>query len=226
MQKLGRRLRWSIRTDYFFRFGKMKHNSFILYFFLLLTGCTTRTSNDNKKPVTKEKKYSVLTVKILPLGKTNESFSAEVYKDLKKIIDNVELLSHEEMPRSAYYSPRKRYRADTLIHLMSNRAKENEVYVGITMQDISTTKGDNPDYGVMGLGFRPGKACVASSFRLRDKKNFFKVVIHELGHTAGLPHCTDKTCFMRDAEGGDPTGEEKGFCEKCKEYLKEKKWKL
>jgi len=141
-------------------------------------------------------------------------------------MDSVVLLQKEEMPDAAYYAPRKRYRADTLIHWMSSRAKDNEVYAGITMQDISTTKGDNPDYGVMGLGFKPGKACVASSFRLRDKKNFFKVLIHELGHTAGLPHCPEKTCFMRDAEGRDPTGEEKEFCTKCKSYLKEKGWKL
>ena len=76
----------------------------------------------------------------------------------------------------------------------------------------------------MGLGFQPGKACIASNFRLRDKKNFFKVALHELGHTTGLPHCPEKTCFMRDAEGGDPTGEESGFCTKCKNYLIKKGW--
>jgi archaemetzincin len=82
------------------------------------------------------------------------------------------------------------------------------------------------DYGVMGLGFMPGKACVASNFRLRNKKNFFKVVIHELGHTTGLPHCPDKTCYMRDAEGGDHTSLENGFCGKCKKQLVEGGWKL
>lgn len=107
---------------------------------------------------------------------------------------------------------------------MRDRAASHEVYIGITMQDISTTKGNNPDYGVMGLGFQPGKACIASNFRLRDKKNFFKVALHELGHTTGLPHCPEKTCFMRDAEGGDPTGEESGFCTKCKNYLIKKGW--
>ena len=80
--------------------------------------------------------------------------------------------------------------------------------------------------GVDGVDLQPGNAGVASDFRLRNKNNFFKVVIHELGHTAGLPHCPEKICFMRDAEGGDPTGEEKEFCEKCKGYLKSKGWKL
>jgi archaemetzincin len=166
------------------------------------------------------------SVMVLPLGKTTPQFISETFAAMKKVLPDVVLLNKEEMPRSAYYAPRKRYRADTLIHWMSNRAKKGEVYVGITMQDISTTNGDNPDYGVMGLGFNPGDACVASSYRLKNKKYFIRVVVHELGHTAGLPHCPDKTCYMRDAEGGDHTANEKGFCEKCKVYLKERGWKL
>jgi archaemetzincin len=198
----------------------------IISLIVLLTGCTTNSNNKKKITAANKKPAPATVIKIVPLGKTTQPFITAVYNDLKKLLDSVVLLEKEEMPASAYYAPRKRYRADTLIHWMSSRAKENEVYAGITMQDISTTKGDNPDYGVMGLGFKPGKACVASSFRLRDKKNFFKVLIHELGHTAGLPHCPEKTCFMRDAEGGDPTGEEKEFCMRCKSYLKEKGWKL
>ena len=36
----------------------------------------------------------------------------------------------------------------------------------------------------------------------------------------------EKTCFMRDAESHDPTGEEKEFCKRCKSFLIEKGWKL
>lgn len=60
------------------------------------------------------------------------------------------------------------------------------------------------DFGVMGLGYRPGKACVASSFRLNKEnldEQFYKIAIHELGHTQGLSHCPEKMCFMRSAEG-------------------------
>jgi archaemetzincin len=202
---------------------------YILPIFLvtIIIGCRHHTTKENTLPQkTMATEVTVVKVKLLPLGKTSSKFVNSVYDDLKKVLDSVELLPHEEMPRSAYYAPRKRYRADTLIYWMSERANDKEVYIGITMQDISTTKGSNPDHGVMGLGFQPGNACVASDFRLRNKNNFFKVVIHELGHTAGLPHCPEKICFMRDAEGGDPTGEEKDFCEKCKGYLKSKGWKL
>jgi archaemetzincin len=77
----------------------------------------------------------------------------------------------------------------------------------------------------MGLGYRPGNACVASSFRLNTKnknEQFYKIAIHELGHTQGLKHCPDKTCFMRDAEGKNPTNEEKDFCQNCKKVLRSK----
>jgi archaemetzincin len=204
----------------------MNRHFTILFLIVLLAGCTTHSNNKKKTTAANNKPAQVTIIKIVPLGKTTQLFITGVYNDLKKLMDSVVLLEKEEMPAAAYYAPRKRYRADSLIHWMSSRAKENEVYAGITLLDISTTKGNNPDYGVMGLGFQPGKACVASSFRLREKMNFFKVLIHELGHTTGLPHCPEKTCFMRDAEGGDPTGEEKEFCEKCKAYLKEKGWKL
>jgi archaemetzincin len=83
------------------------------------------------------------------------------------------------------------------------------------------------DWGVMGLGLQPGNACVISSFRLSktDLRNqLFKVAIHELGHTQGLPHCRNLSCFMRDAEGKNPIDQETDFCPKCKAILKKKGW--
>jgi archaemetzincin len=81
----------------------------------------------------------------------------------------------------------------------------------------------------MGLGYRPGKSCVVSDFRLSCKnknEQCYKLVLHELGHTAGLPHCKVKTCLMRDAKGGNPFDQEKSFCGECKSFLKSKGWKL
>ncbi len=103
------------------------------------------------------------------------------------------------------------------------------ITIGLTSKDISTTKGKIEDYGIMGLGYTPGNACVVSTFRVskENKQNqFFKFCIHELGHTSGLPHCPEKTCFMRDAEGGNPSNEEKDFCPKCKVHLISKDWNL
>ena len=166
-------------------------------------------------------------ITILPIGNNlSQDIIRTTYTEIKKYLPNVEIGKYTSLPSSAYYKPRGRYRADSLIKWMSARAKKNEVIMGITTVDISTTKGKHKDWGVMGLAYRPGNAGVASSYRLKNKSAFWKIVIHELGHTAGLPHCPEKTCFMRDAEGGDHTGEEKEFCSKCKKTLVNNGWLL
>lgn len=171
-------------------------------------------------------KVSAIHIKILPLGKVKENYIKETYDNILKISAHAELLPAITMPAMAYYTPRNRYRADSLIRWMSHQAKPDDIYIGITMQDISTTKGEHADYGVMGLGYCPGRACVVSSYRLKNKNNFYKLVIHELGHNMGLQHCPVATCYMRDAKGGDPTGEENAFCKQCTAYLQKKGWKL
>ena len=164
---------------------------------------------------------------LLPLGnKLSQPFIGSLYEKIRSIVPGVVLKPPEALPQSAYYAPRKRYRADSLIAWMARRAGPNTVYAGITRVDISTTKNEKKDWGVMGLGYQPGKACVSSDFRLKNKPAFWKIIIHELGHTTGLPHCPQKTCFMRDADGGNPTDEETEFCPSCKSHLLKSGWKL
>jgi archaemetzincin len=163
-------------------------------------------------------------VYLIPLGKTEKKIIIHTFKVLRMFLPNLEILPTTNMPTSAYYKPRNRYRADSLIHWLNSKAKTNEIYVGITANDISATKGRHEDWGVMGLSYVSGKACVVSYKRLKDKSNFYKVVIHEIGHSMGLPHCPNKTCFMRDADGKDTTEEETGFCSNCNNYLKKKGW--
>jgi archaemetzincin len=195
----------------------------------LFSNCQSDSSKIAKKKNDSVASKTAFTKKImlLPLGKINNATVKNIFDSLQQIFPDVVLMKKELMPAFAYTgAPRHRYRADTLIHWMKRRAKENEVYLGITSFDISSTKKDTSDYGIMGLGYRPGNACVASDFRVKVKSNFFKIAIHELGHTAGLKHCPEKTCFMRDAESHDPTGEEKEFCKLCKNYLINKGWNL
>ena len=119
------------------------------------------------------------------------------------------------LPKAAYFAERGRYRADSLVDLLERTTKQGEVTIGLTIKDISCTKDEHPDWGVFGLGSCPGKACVASTFRLKGENiadQLFKIAIHELGHTQGLDHCPDKSCYMQDAEGHNTTGNETGFC--------------
>lgn len=149
--------------------------------------------------------------------------------EIKKVYPNVKVLDPIDLPKNAYYNERKRYKADSIIKFLSEKTKKGFVTIGLTSKDVSTTKGKIKDFGIMGLGYRPGKSCVASNYRLNKEKldeQLFKIAIHELGHTQGLKHCPEKTCFMRSAEGKNPTDEETDFCPKCKTFLKNKNWKF
>jgi archaemetzincin len=168
-------------------------------------------------------------IAIQPFSDFNPSLTKLVYQKLKEINPNTILRTPIQLPQKAYYPPRNRNRADSLIKYLSNFVSADTVVIGLTNKDISTTKGDISDFGVMGLGYCPGNSCVVSTFRLAKtniSEQFFKLAIHELGHTQGLPHCSNKICFMRDANGKNVFNEEKDFCPSCKSFLKNKGWKL
>lgn len=170
-----------------------------------------------------------ITILIQPFTGMPDAEVKAVAAEAKKVYPYVEIKEAIGLPRSAYFAPRNRYRADSLINFLGRRTPEGFVTLGLTHKDISTTKNGIADWGVMGLGFCPGNACIASTFRVSKKnktEQFFKVAIHEAGHTQGLPHCPVKFCFMRDAEGGNLTDEEKEFCTACKAHLVKKGWRL
>jgi archaemetzincin len=209
----------------------MKKN-LLLLILAIITITFSACRNENSVPLKKLIPTGIPTVQkfklviVQPIGKTDSKFVSNCLEELKKVIPRVALNETLPMPKNAYYSPGKRYRADTLINWLKGKVGKDEIIIGITQQDISTTKGKDVDFGVMGLGFLPGKACIASSVRLRDKKHFYKVALHELGHNLSLPHCPVKNCYMGDANGRDRTAEQISFCSKCKQVLQKEGWKL
>lgn len=189
----------------------------ILMPLILLLAMISCTSNNRK------------VVVIQPLGDFSKEEALQVLEGIKELNPYTVLNESIPFPEEAYYEPRNRYRADSLIGYLSSRIGEDSVIIGLSKKDISVTKDEFSDWGVMGLGYCPGNACIVSSFRLKkNNKNeqFYKVALHELGHTQGLTHCSDKTCLMRDAEGGNPLDDEKDFCPSCKKKLKAKNWIL
>ena len=181
------------------------------------------TDNEVEKPV------QPITIDIQPFSDISKDKVDFVYKELSKIYPKIVIKETIDLPVMAYYKVRNRYRADSLIKFLRKQTQVGHLTIALTSKDISWTKGKISDYGIMGLGLCPGQICVASSFRLSKTDNLrqlFVVSIHELGHTQGLPHCPVKTCFMRDAEGGNPTNEETGFCPKCKAHLVSRGWAL
>lgn len=166
---------------------------------------------------------------IQPLGDFDTKLAKQNLKALSKNHYGCQLLKPIPHFPTSYYKPRDRYRADSILKFLRYKYGPDTVVIALSRQDISTTKKLIKDWGIMGLAHSPGNVCVVSTYRLDKNKlseQLYKVSIHELGHTQGLPHCPDTTCYMRDASGGNPLNYEKDFCPKCKKVMQLKGWKV
>lgn len=153
----------------------------------------------------------------------------------RSLRDNYKLVidvRYAELPEEAYYEERGRYRAELLLDFLEEKYSRYDRIVALTSEDISTTKDDHDDWGIFGLGKKPGKSCVVSSYRLdgeeiseeKFKERVYKVVLHEYGHTTGLPHCEESdVCPMQDAQGKVSTvdGSQSVLCTNCQDQAKE-----
>jgi archaemetzincin len=166
-------------------------------------------------------------LKLQPLGKVSQA-ELNVATNAIQQEFNVKLLviASVDVPVSAYYPPRSRYRAERLLRFLSGSQSGTRT-IGLTESDISTTNGKVQDWGVLGLGSEPFKACVVSTFRMDSpqargfKYRLANTMIHEIGHTYGLPHCTVPGCVMNDAKGSIKVFDriKHDFCSSCREHL-------
>ena len=150
-------------------------------------------------------------VVLVPLGNVDEGLISVAKAAIEARVDaSVRVDPKRELPKEAWYEPRKRWRAEKLIEaLKADPPKDAWKIVGLTEAEISTTKGDVYDWGIAGLGDIGGPACVASALLYRKwsktravlERRFGDNVVHELGHTLGMPHCETKGCVMADAKG-------------------------
>lgn len=171
------------------------------------------------------------TVGLIALGPVDPGLVRRVDAELRAFygVKTVEVRG-APLPPAAYYRPRNRYRADTLLKWLDQaRPPGCDHLLGITSADISCTKGPYPDWGIFGYGYMPGPSCVISTFRLNRnarspdhfRERVVKVALHEVGHNLGLDHCPDKACLMVDAEGAMAAvdRERKALCAPCRAKL-------
>jgi archaemetzincin len=168
---------------------------------------------------------------IVPLGPTIANADVEFVARSLRAFYNFEpvVAVRQPLPRVAFYRPRQRYRAEKLLDFLETRlADDVDRVVGLTSVDISTTKGDIADWGILGLATIDGRVCIISSFRCRRRLRkrddarirLGKVAVHEIGHTLGLQHCPSPGCLMRDAEGSVLTvDDEYDLCARCRDVL-------
>ena len=201
---------------------------------LLLCGC----SNNVRKEV-QQRKYQV---GIQPIGKV-ASEQIELIQNSLKMEYGFEttVLPVIDPPKRAFINVKSaRYRADTLIRILRDQRPDSVgIIFGLTGKDISITKygADGTikkpeykykDFGIFGLGFKPGTSSVVSVYRLGKGKTgrsrLKKIALHEIGHNLGLKHCPDKSCLMTDAVESIRTVDaaKETLCEKCKVQIQKK----
>lgn len=165
---------------------------------------------------------------IQPLGEVHQNYLTYLKKSIKAFYGyDCVIKPKANFTDAILASSKTRYEASKI--LKKYHSKQNILV--ITEKDIAHKKSTKfPEWGVFGLGFRPGNTCVISTFRLKKGVSesqmlvrLKKVALHEIGHNLGLPHCSfHKECMMRDAGGTvkQVDREKIWFCQNCWKKLK------
>ena len=113
---------------------------------------------------------SFIHIDLQPLGDFSQKEANQLKEELEKhlvpiYLSEIEVLPKKDIPASCLYKPRNRYWAGNILGFLKQQNQGSDfVTIGLTHRDISTSIHGNYNYGIMGYSFRPGNACVVSTF--------------------------------------------------------------
>ena len=210
---------------------KLKTIALLLCAITCMASCSKKLGEDSG--LSDEKEVRCLcppVIHLQPFGKFSQREALLLGKELTKRTEEIfgvelECEVHPPLPFSdtLMNDGHTRYRADKIIHSMAANANRHNIYIGLTHKDISCSVHGKKDWGVQGLSLIPGNACVASTFRVKDRRDFWKVVCHEFIHTYfTYNHCPkdDPSCLMQAAKGHPRYKGKNGLCPHCSNVLK------
>ena len=179
----------------------------LIVFILVIVSTVAQLSPDElsfqKVNLVKEKPI----IHIVPLGDIDKKYPELVksyiqdFYGFKCVIDSQIPLTKDILAAS-----KTRYEASKILE----KYNSDKNILLLTDVDIAYFNKEKniKEYGIIGLGLRPGKTCVVSTFRIKNAgqakllDRLKKVSIHEVGHNLGLDHCKyDGECLMNDARG-------------------------
>lgn len=206
----------------------MKKNLIPLFIFIGVVITATTLLSFNKVNLVNSVKKEEKIIHITPLGEVDQKYLQLVkgyiqnFYGFKCVIDKQEPLSKDILAKSGI-----RYEATKII----SKYRTDKNILLLTNVDIAyhNKKRNIKEYGIIGLGFRPGTSCVVSTFRIKrfvsEKKmldRLQKISIHEVGHNLGLDHCEyDRECLMNDVRGTvkQIDRERVWLCDKCRKNI-------
>ena len=150
---------------------------------------------------------------------------------LEKVYPSVTLADDAiVLPKECYYKPRVRYSGTGLLDDLKS-LRNGGYALGLTNKIIYQKNEISPTFGVFGISYMGDSVSIISSLRPKTFKTLSdddleELMLHELGHAFGLPHCPDEKCMMVDAEHGYKFAQTQSFCSSCRNYLNKKGWTI
>jgi len=170
------------------------------------------------------------SITIVSFGYFEKKFPGEICNEIEQEFQVPVITREGHLDLSEFFDPtRKQYDGNKLLKEIEIRfATDREKTLGLFNVDLFI-----PILTfIFGQAFLNGRCGIASAYRLRNERYGLKAddkiltdrlrkeVIHELGHTFGLYHCTNPICVMRSSTYAEDI-DQKGwkFCVKCRGEL-------